>query len=89
MNFEANINCNTIKTNVPKWRKTCTGLKFDLFNFYGPQSHILSGDTLYIITMAMYAMCVGMAMQCIAIQCRHLTFPFSHYFMRQYLMTAL
>ena len=34
------------------------------------------------------AMCVAMAMQCIAIQCRHLTFPFSHYFMRQYLMTA-
>ena len=40
LNFEAKINCNTIKLNVPKWRKTCTGLKFDLFNFYGPQSNI-------------------------------------------------
>ena len=38
LNFEAKINCNTIKPNVPKWRKTCTGLKFDLLNFYGPQS---------------------------------------------------
>ena len=45
LNFEAKINCNTIKPNVPKWRKTCTGLKFDLLHFYGPQSHILSGDT--------------------------------------------
>ena len=40
LNFEAKINCNTIKPNVPKWRKTCTGLKFDLLNFYGPQSNI-------------------------------------------------
>ena len=45
LNFEAKINCNTIKPNVPKWRKTCTGLKYDLLHFYGPQSHILSGDT--------------------------------------------
>ena len=45
LNFEAKINCNTIKPNVPKWRKTCTGLKFALLHFYGPQSHILSGDT--------------------------------------------
>ena len=45
LNFEAKINCNTIKPNVPKWRKTCTGLKFDWLHFYGPQSHILSGDT--------------------------------------------
>ena len=29
LNFEAKINCNTSKPNVPKWRKTCTGLKFD------------------------------------------------------------
>ena len=35
LNFEAKIKCNTIKPNVPKWRKTCTGLKFDLLNFYG------------------------------------------------------
>ena len=40
LNFEAKINCNTIKPNVPKWRKTCTGLKFDLLNFYGTQSNI-------------------------------------------------
>ena len=40
LNFEAKINCNTIKPNVPKWRKTCTGLKFDLLDFYGPQSNI-------------------------------------------------
>ena len=39
-NFEAKIKCNTIKPNVPKWRKTCTGLKFDLLDFYGPQSNI-------------------------------------------------
>ena len=43
-NFEAKINCNIIKTNVPKWRKTCTGLKFDWLHFYGPQSHILLLD---------------------------------------------
>ena len=40
LNFEAKINCNTIKQNVPKWRKTCIGLKFYLLNFYGPQSNI-------------------------------------------------
>ena len=44
LNFEAKINCNTIKTNVPKWRKTCTGLKFDWLHFYVPQSHILLLD---------------------------------------------
>ena len=43
-NFKAKINCNTIKTNVPKWRKTCTGIKFDWLHFYGPQSHILLLD---------------------------------------------
>ena len=40
LNFEAEINCNTMKPYVPKWRKTCTGLKFDLLDFYGPQSNI-------------------------------------------------
>ena len=40
LNFETKINCNTIKPNVPKWRKTCIGLKFYLLNFYGPQSNI-------------------------------------------------
>ena len=47
LNFEAKINCNSIKPNVPKWRKTCTGIKFDLLHFYRPQSHILSGDNLW------------------------------------------
>ena len=42
--LEVKIYCNTIKTNVPKWRKTCTGLKFDWLHFYGPQSHILLLD---------------------------------------------
>ena len=36
LNFEAKINCNTFKSNVPKWRKKCTGLKFDLVHFNGP-----------------------------------------------------
>ena len=45
LHFEAKINCNTFRPNVPKWRKTCAGLKYDLLHFYGPQSHILSGDT--------------------------------------------
>ena len=45
LKFEAKINFNTFKPNVPKWRKTCTGLKFDLLHFCGPQSHLLSGDT--------------------------------------------
>merc|ERR1711949_84148 len=36
-NFEAKINCNTTTPNVPKWKKTCTGSKFDLVNFNGPQ----------------------------------------------------
>ena len=44
LNFKAKINCHTIKTNVPKWRKTCTGSKFDWLHFYGPQSHILLLD---------------------------------------------
>ena len=47
LNFEAKINFNTNKPNVPKWRKTCTGLKFDLPHFYGPQSHKNSGDNLW------------------------------------------
>ena len=47
LTFEAKINCNTIKQNVPKWRLTCTGLKFDLLYFYGPQSHILSGGNIW------------------------------------------
>ena len=37
LNFEAKINFNTTKQNDLKWRKTCTGLKFDLEHFSGPQ----------------------------------------------------
>ena len=46
LNFEAKINCNTIKPNVPKWRKRCTGLKFDLVHFNGPQTKFIC-DSLY------------------------------------------
>ena len=38
LNFEAKINFNTTKQNDLKWRKTCTGLKFDLEYFNGPQT---------------------------------------------------
>ena len=44
--FEAKISCNTTKPNDLKWRKTCTGLKFDLVYFNGPQSKFI-GDSLY------------------------------------------
>ena len=40
------INCNTTKQNDLKWRKTCTGLKFDLVHFYGPQTKFIV-DSLY------------------------------------------
>ena len=38
LNFEAKINCNTSKLYVPKWRKICIGLKFNLVHFNGPQT---------------------------------------------------
>ena len=38
LNFQAKINFNTTRQNDLKWRKTCTGLKFDLDHFYGPQT---------------------------------------------------
>ena len=44
LNFEAKINCNTIKSNVPKWRKICIGLKFDLVHFNGPQTKFKNVD---------------------------------------------
>ena len=44
LNFEAKINCNSIKPNVPKWRKICLGLKFDLVPFYGPQTKFKNID---------------------------------------------
>ena len=48
LNFEAKINCsNTSKPNVPKWRKTSTGLQFDVVHFNGPQNHLLSGGNLW------------------------------------------
>ena len=44
LNFEAKINCNSIKSNVPKWRKICIGLKFDLVHFNGPQTKFKNVD---------------------------------------------
>ena len=46
LNFEAKINCNTTKQNDLKWRKTCTGSKFDLVHFNGPQTKFIV-DSLY------------------------------------------
>ena len=46
LNFEAKINFNTTKQNELKWRKTCTGLKFDLEHFNGPHIKFLR-DSLY------------------------------------------
>ena len=46
LNFEAKINRNTTKQNDLKWRKTCTGLKFDLVHFNGPQTKFIV-DSLY------------------------------------------
>ena len=46
LNFEAKINCNTTRQNDLKWRKTCTGLKFDLVHFNGPQTKFIR-DSLY------------------------------------------
>ena len=40
-NFEAKINFNTSRQNELKWRKTCTGLKFDLMHFNGPQTKFI------------------------------------------------
>ena len=46
LNFEAKINFNNTKQNDLKWRKTCTGLKFDLEHFNGPQTKYIV-DSLY------------------------------------------
>ena len=46
LNFEAKINCNSTKQNDWKWRKTCTGLKYDMVHFNGPQTKYI-GDSLY------------------------------------------
>ena len=35
------INSNTTIQNDLKWRKTCTGLKFDLVHFYCPQTKFI------------------------------------------------
>ena len=59
LNFEAKINCNTTKPNVPKWRKRCTGLKLDLVPFNGPQMQFLSDHnfegpcTIHILDIAL------------------------------------
>ena len=46
LNFEAKINFITTRQNDLKWRKTCTGLKFDLVHFNGPQTKFIV-DSLY------------------------------------------
>ena len=46
LNFEAKINFNATKQNDLKWRKTCTGLKFDLEHFNGPQTKFIC-NSLY------------------------------------------
>ena len=46
LNFKAKINFKTTRQNDLKWRKTCTGLKFDLEHFNGPQTKFI-GDSLY------------------------------------------
>ena len=46
LNFEAKTNFNTTRQNDLKWRKTCTGLKFDLEHFNGPQTKFIV-DSLY------------------------------------------
>ena len=52
LNFEAKINFNTTRQNELKWRKTCTGLKFDLEHFNGPKSKFIR-DSLYKHPVAM------------------------------------
>ena len=46
LNFEVKININTTRQNDLKWRKTCTGLKFDLEHINGPQTKFIC-DSLY------------------------------------------
>ena len=44
LNFEVKINFNTTRQNDLKLIKTCTGLKFDLEYFIGPQTKFI-GDS--------------------------------------------
>ena len=46
LNIETKINFNTTRQNDLMWRKTCTGLKFDLEHFNGPQTKFIF-DSLY------------------------------------------
>ena len=46
LNFKAKINFKTTRQNDLNWRKTCTGLKFNLEHFNGPQNKFI-GDSLY------------------------------------------
>ena len=45
-NYSKSINFNTTRQNDLKWRKTCTGLKFNLEHFNGPQTKFI-GNSLY------------------------------------------
>ena len=38
LNFQDNINCNSTRQNVLKWRKTCTALILDLVYFNSPHT---------------------------------------------------
>ena len=58
LNFEAKINCNSIKPNVPKWRKICLGLKFDLVPFYGPQTKFKNIDNFGGPCIYLFSTCV-------------------------------
>ena len=49
LNFEAKINFNNTRQNDLKWRKTCTGLKFDLEHFNGPQTKFIGEHPVLII----------------------------------------
>ena len=44
--FRKYLYFNTSRQNELKWRKTCTGLKFDLEHFNGPKSKFIR-DSLY------------------------------------------
>ena len=46
LNLEAKLNCNTTRQNGSKWRKSCTGSKYDLVHFNGPQIKFIF-DSLY------------------------------------------
>ena len=74
INFKAKINFNTTRQNDLKWRKTCTGLKFDLEHFNGPQTKFI-GDSLYkhpvVIIIINSSSCTMYSVQPVyTVQCR-------------------